>query len=163
MTICTEREMLREVVDAKPARLKAVIFAIESFLADTPACDAEKAVLVKAITWALDNYKLPPYIRRHFQDALADPSPAAAALLAQGERLERAEGLLSRIQMLLNGDNDRFGAMHYFGQARPLYDGTRNDPVTDAKHYTMISWYLRAFQSVRDGRARAALAPGETE
>ena len=52
---------------------------------------AREAVLAKAVTWALDNHKLPPYIRRHLQDALADTSPAA--LLAQGELAKDIETL----------------------------------------------------------------------
>ena len=72
--------------------------AIDAFLADTPACDAEKAALVAALEdarmlcmndHAYDNetsqvFEAVQVINR----ALADRPPAAAALLPQGRETE---------------------------------------------------------------------------
>jgi hypothetical protein len=108
MTICTERELLEALVD----RIDLDDFGIKdslvtknarAFLAGTPACDAEKAVLVVALKecqqLAIDRIRTADEavkkdiyavdalmgIATISRRALADPSPAAAALLAQGE------------------------------------------------------------------------------
>jgi hypothetical protein len=125
MTICTDRKLLREVVDAKPARLKAVIFAIDAFLADTPACDAEKAVLVKELKRCVHviglaaNQIAPEYRGKGnvYDEAvgsavtvLADLSPAAAALLAQGEALEMLWDYMGRS---FNDEDKRFSVADF--------------------------------------------------
>jgi len=74
-----------------------------TFLADTSACDAETAVLVVALKAYTDDSgwharemgPLGPTHDKLYRDGLAallDPSPAAAVLLAQGERQRKALG-----------------------------------------------------------------------
>ena len=64
----------------------------------TPECDAEKAVLVEAVSTLLDDIEKDGCVhwskyggagqrQQGIRTFLADTSPAAAALLAQGERL----------------------------------------------------------------------------
>lgn len=87
----------------------------------------------------------------------------------QEEALFAARGLLARIFLLWEGDAGSFGAFHYLRQARPLYDGARNDPATDAAHERVILFYLRAFQflakeygpAVLDGIAEQLPPPRE--
>jgi hypothetical protein len=80
----------------------SIIQAIGAFLADPPACDAEKAVLVKLVEeqaaerhrWgghAADGFgkewrNCQSVLCQKARDVLSDPSSAAAALLAQGRR-----------------------------------------------------------------------------
>ena len=122
MTKCTEAlRLLREVphaykcstydegadVPVDDGRCDCHRVAIDAFLADPSACDAEKAVLVAALEdarmlcmndHAYDNetsqvFEAVQVINR----ALADTPSAAAALLAQGERLEEALKLLRSV------------------------------------------------------------------
>jgi hypothetical protein len=131
MTKCTEvRKLLEEVVSAKPTRLKAVMFAINTFLATTETCDAEKAVLVRALqdvlgflrhysTYEKDEVAKDEFaydrLVQHMQQenkswasavelALADIPSAAAALLAQGVTLAAVKEYCEKGRSL--GDDD---------------------------------------------------------
>jgi hypothetical protein len=130
MTKCTERELLEQAVEwrdklfANPMDEEAWEALIgedgcldndaRAFLADTPACDAEKAVLVGALeglfayieemaerTAGQPKEMLPDKRLGTANRALADPSPAAAALLAQGEEKKKLERTLARAQRII--------------------------------------------------------------
>jgi hypothetical protein len=133
MTICTERELLRWAVEwrdklfANPMDEEAWEALIgedgcldndaRAFLADTPACDAEKAVLVKLVEeqaaerhrWgghAADGFgkewrNCQSVLCQKGRDDLANLSPAAAALLAQGEEVKKLERTLARAQRII--------------------------------------------------------------
>ena len=121
MTTCTEalREQLAQRIDAlgcivfatddeplkdREVLVKSVVLTvIRQAPLDTPACDAETAVLVVALKAYTDDSgwharemgPLGPTHDKLYRDGLAallDPSPAAAVLLAQGERQRKALG-----------------------------------------------------------------------
>lgn len=147
MTKCTEaRKLLREIVNAKPSRLKAVMYAIDTFLSQpVPTCDVREAVLVGALRATLayvkdaDGHAEPGEgcslctATDIIDKALADTSPAAAALLAQGEEYRRQLGLVELVRDAYKGHHAAF-----HGDCN--IDGPKMPPLR---------------------RARAALAPGE--
>jgi hypothetical protein len=185
MTICTERKLLerlgkalevavpnlqtattwreddpeyRQVDDALAAWEHA-----RAFLADIPACDAEKAVLVKLVEeqaaerhrWgghAADGFgqewrNCQSVLCQKARDVLADPSPAAAALLAQGEKLTTA--LVEIDESLLPLRETALGS-------GPCED-VEKQCAWCSEVYRHTVEVLERLQSV----ARAALAPGE--
>ncbi len=81
----------------------AAIADIPAFLANPPACDAEKAVLVAALrrlTDAADKEFKSTGVGLDITEALsalADTSPAVAALLAQREVLERCQAYIHNV------------------------------------------------------------------
>jgi hypothetical protein len=122
MTICTERKLLEVGLTDKfqghasvrcPERKYGPLYRdkdpcwtcrVRAFLADPPACDAEKAVLVaalekaKSLVWEslshIEHGQQKSLAHLHalltkadkaISPVLADPSPAAAALLAQAK------------------------------------------------------------------------------
>ena len=120
-----------------------------TFLADTSACDAETAVLVVALKAYTDDSgwharemgPLGPTHDKLYRDGLAallDPSPAAAALLAQGDEMREA---LKPFAAVLEGMPE----------------------VTDDWPDTMkLGVLVHLVPTIGDyRRARSALAPGE--
>jgi hypothetical protein len=103
-TKCTARKLLERLSTPGASVDKLLVYKdIDAFLADPPACDAEKAVLVKALKecqqLAIDRIRtVDEAVKKDVyaadalmgiatlsRRALANTSPAAAALLAQGK------------------------------------------------------------------------------
>ncbi len=110
MTKCTEAlrllERWSEWWDYGLGQARPVLDDTRAFLADTPACDAEKAVLVSALEGArmlcMNDHAYDNETSQVFEAvqvinrALADTPPAAAALLVQGERQRKALELIGQ-------------------------------------------------------------------
>ena len=143
--------------DADHRKPYAGVFELRFALANTPACDAEKAVLVQMAGGALEcaandlealaegvefeRGENAPWalVRKAIDRLYADTSPAAAALLAQGERCGGC-----RLHALVFAEAKR----HLQGVLAWVPD---NDARREAARFLRMS----------ERQVRAALAPGE--